>query len=402
MPAMPAAIPVNESERLQALRRYGLLDTPAEAAFEDLTYLASFICGTPISVISLIDADRQWFKSRVGMAPQETHRDLAFCAHAILEDGVFVVPDATKDQRFVGNPLVTGAPHIKFYAGSPIVTSDGLPLGTICVIDRVPRELTSGQLSALEALSRQVMAQIELRKRFSEIEDAYEKLEAIDQMKTQFVSMVSHELRTPLTSIRGGLQLALEGLDASAHVDEHALLRSALHSSERLIRLTNDILDMSKFEAGRMQLRLISSRLEPLVDLAVNAVEHMPGPRVPVERDFAAGLPEVTVDPDRIVQALVNLLSNAMKFSPAGASVRVSARAERGGVLCTVTDHGSGLTSGEQARLFEPFVQLDAGTKAGGTGLGLVITRHIIEQHGGTLTVTSALGHGSSFSFWVP
>ena len=401
MPAMPAAIPVNESERLQALRRYGLLDTPAEQAFEDLTQLASFICGTPISVISLIDADRQWFKSRIGLAPQETHRDLAFCAHAILEDGVFVVPDATKDGRFVTNPLVTGDPNIKFYAGSPIVTSDGMPLGTICVIDSVPRELTAGQLSALEALSRQVMAQIELRKRFSEIEDAYQKLEALDQMKSQFVSMVSHELRTPLTSIRGGLQLALEGIDATSHKDEHALLNAALHSSERLIRLTNDILDMSKFEAGKMQLRLIRTRFEPLVDVAISAVGNMPGRNVKIERDIAPNLPDVTVDPDRIVQALVNFLSNAIKFSPPDASVRVSARAERGGVLCTVTDHGAGMTREERERLFQPFVQLESGLKAGGTGLGLVITSHIIEQHGGTISVDTAPGKGSSFSFWV-
>ena len=402
MPAVAAAIPANESERLAALRRYGLLDTPAEAAFEDLTQLAGFICGTPISVISLIDADRQWFKSRIGLEVQETHRDLAFCAHAILQDGVFVVPDASKDRRFVTNPLVTGDPNIKFYAGSPIVTSDGMPLGTICVIDRVPRELTEGQRSALEALSRQAMAQIELRKRYSEIEDAYEKLEALDHMKSQFVSMVSHELRTPLTAIRGGLQLALEGIDASAYEDEHALLRAALHSSERLIRLTNDILDMSKFEAGRMQLNPIPTPFAPLVDVAVSAVGHMPGPRVPVDRDLPDDLPTVTVDPDRIVQVLVNLLSNAKKFAPAGTSVRISARADRGGILCTVSDRGPGMTSEEREHLFQPFVQLAGGAKAGGTGLGLVISRHIMQQHGGTITVASTPGRGSEFSIWIP
>ena len=401
MPAVPAAIPSNESERLAALRRYGLLDTPAEAAFEDLTELAGFICGTPISVISLIDADRQWFKSHRGLKDAETHRDLAFCAHAILEDGVFIVPDATKDGRFVTNPLVTGDPNIRFYAGSPIVTSDGMPLGTICVIDRVPRELTPAQLTALEALSRQVMAQIELRKRYSEIEDAYAKLETIDRMKSEFVSMVSHELRTPLTSIRGGLQLVLQNIDPAQQEDEHALLNAALHSSERLIRLTNDILDMSKFEAGRMELRPIRTKFEPLIDVAVNAVGNLPG-GVTIERDIAPDLPDVTVDPDRIVQALVNFLSNAIKFSPAGGRVRISARPDRGGITCTVTDQGPGMTTEERERLFQPFVQLAGGAKVGGTGLGLVITRHIVEQHAGTVSVDSTPGRGSSFSIWIP
>lgn len=402
MSAVPAAIPSNESERLQALRRYGLLDTPAEQAFEDLTYLAGFICGTPMSVITLIDADRQWFKARIGIDDPETHRDLSFCAHAILEDGVFVIPDATKDQRFLGNPYVTDAPNIRFYAGSPIVTSDGMALGTLCVIDKKPRDLSPEQLSALQALSRQVMAQIELRKRHSDIEQAYERLEELDRIKSQFVSMVSHELRTPLTSIRGGLQLVLQSLAPSSFEDEHALLNAALHSSERLIRLTNDILDMSKAEAGKMQLRPIRTRFEPLVDLAINAVGHMPGRSVPVERDIAPDLPEVTVDPDRIVQALVNFLSNAIKFSPDGQSVKVSARSDRRGVTCTVSDRGAGMTTEEQDRLFQPFVQLQGGLKAGGTGLGLVITRHIIEQHNGTLSVESAPGKGTSFSFWVP
>jgi signal transduction histidine kinase len=401
MAAVPAAIPANESERLEALRRYGLLDTPAEQAFEDITQLASFVCGTPMSVLTLVDADRQWFKSRIGIDDPETHRDLSFCAHAILQDGVFVVPDAMKDIRFRGNPYVTDDPNIRFYAGSPIVTEEGLPIGTICVIDRVPRELSAAQLAALEALSRQAMAQIELRRRYSEIQDAYEKLEALDHMKSQFVSMVSHELRTPLTSIRGGLQLVLQTIDAKSHEDEHALLNAALHSSERLIRLTNDILDMSKFEAGKMELHRIRTRFEPLVELAINAVGHLPGRAVPIEREIATDLPDITVDPDRIVQALVNFLSNAIKFSPPGASVKISARAERGGVTCTITDRGAGMTVEERDRLFQPFVQLAGGVKAGGTGLGLVITRQIIDQHGGTLTVESTPGQGSSFSFWV-
>ena len=161
---MVVAKPANEAGRVAALEKYAILDTDAEQSFDDLTLLASFICETPMALISLVDEDRQWFKSRVGMDAKETTRDIAFCSTAILQADVFVVPDALKDDRFRDNPLVVSDPHIRFYAGAPLINEDGYALGTLCVVDRAPRELAPDQKEALKALSRLVLAQLEFRR----------------------------------------------------------------------------------------------------------------------------------------------------------------------------------------------------------------------------------------------
>jgi GAF domain-containing protein len=167
---MKAPIPDNEPERLRDLYEFEMLDTGAEKAFDDLTRLATYICKTPMAAISLIDSDRQWFKSRVEISESETSRDISFCSHTILHDGPFVVPNATKDERFADNPFVTNEFHLRFYAGSPLISNNGFNIGALCVIDTVPRELTDGQLAALRALSRQVVTQFELRRQIKNLE----------------------------------------------------------------------------------------------------------------------------------------------------------------------------------------------------------------------------------------
>jgi len=174
-----ASVPQNEKARLEALYEYQILDTLPEQAYDDITRLASTICGTPIALVSLVDRERQWFKSNVGLAVNETSRECSFCAHAIHHPELFLIPDATADARFADNPLVTAEPHIRFYGGAPLITHDGLELGTLCVIDVKPRRLTSEQEHALEALSRQVMAQLELRRKVQQLESAIESKEEI-------------------------------------------------------------------------------------------------------------------------------------------------------------------------------------------------------------------------------
>jgi GAF domain-containing protein len=171
MNTMTAPVPENEKKRLKVLWQYDVLDTVPEEVFDDLTELAARICEAPIALISLVDEKRQWFKAKVGVSLSETSRDISYCAYAITQSDLFIVPDATKDKRFANNPMVTSEPKIRFYAGAPLITPDGHALGTLCVIDKVPRELRPDQKQALRILARHVVSQLELRRRSRELGD---------------------------------------------------------------------------------------------------------------------------------------------------------------------------------------------------------------------------------------
>ena len=395
---------MDEAARLADLREYQILDTPPEEAFDELTQLASSITGAPIALITLVDSARQWFKSRVGMPDPETPRDISFCGHAILDRETFIVEDAREDARFAGNPNVTGGLGIRFYAGAPLETPGGHRIGTLCVIDRVPRALSPEHKRALEILGKQVISLFELRRAGLELREQRAHLASVSKLKDEFVSIVSHELRTPLTSIKGSLQLLAEG-EVDEPGEQQMLLRVAVSNADRLIRLINDILDVSKIEAGRLELKrgpvsprdLIAAALQNVAPIAAAA-------NVAVDCRSDADLPVLNVDSDRITQALVNLLSNAVKFAPPGSRVDVLARRSGHEIVFSVVDRGAGIPREKLGMLFQKFQQLDSSDarSAAGTGLGLVITKGIAEQHGGRITVTSTLGQGSTFSLHLP
>lgn len=658
----------DEVQRLRALAGQEILDTAPEPAYDDIVTLAAAICGTPISLVSFVDSERQWFKARHGIEVSETPRDVSFCAHAILGEDVFEVEDATLDARFATNALVTSAPHIRFYAGAPLLSPDGHGLGTVCVIDTVPRKLTSEQREALAALGRQATTLLELarlagaeqaakerhrvlteqlpgaayveplnassamyispqierltgyspdewtadpaffgvvlhpddrervlaaftrareelesvsaeyrivhrdgrtvwihdeaaiayddngeplyvqgymteiderkaiegrliqaRERYRALAEqlplvtyvddtaeqrviyispqieqlvgvsaeewlahpgAYasvlhpddrddvlartrscrqagfpfeyeyrmvtrrgdviwvrdaavpmgdpsnphqwqgyviditerkhaeeqreqllegersqnERLLELDRMKDVFVASVSHELRTPLTSIRGYLELVLDGEAGPLSGEQEEFLGIVNRNSDRLLALVGDLLDVAQVEAGTLSLACRPSDVGTLVADSIASAAAVAADRGLTLTFAVEEVPAIDLDCARLSQVLDNLLSNALKFTPRGGSVDVRVRSSGTQVVVEVADTGMGMSPFEQERLFERFYRTaSASTQAiPGTGLGLWISKAIVEAHGGEIGVESSPGRGTTFRIGLP
>ena len=398
---IPPSLPPDEARRLQALRGLCVLDTPSEERFDRIVRTAARLFGVPTALVSLLDEGRQWFKARVGLPASETPRDVSFCGHAILGAGTFVVPDAVHDARFHDNPLVLGAPFIRFYAGHPVRAPDGSRVGTLCLLDSRPRDFSDADRAALADLS----AWVELELDAITVRLARDALQAQERLKNEFVSTVSHELRTPLTSIRGSLGLLSGGVAGPLPAPVAEMVDIAHKNSERLIRLINDILDLDKMESGRMDLCLETAELAPLLAHAARAHHGYAGEYgVRVELVVDAPGARARVDADRLAQVLANLLSNAIKFSPRGEAVTLRLSRHAGRLRVQVEDRGPGVPDDFRARIFQKFAQADGSDtrKRGGTGLGLSIARALVERLGGTLDFTSAPGAGTTFAFELP
>jgi signal transduction histidine kinase len=393
---MRAPLPDNESARLEALRAYDVLDTPPEQAFDDMTRLAAQILGTPMAMVSLVDGDRQWYKSHHGTELTETPRDVAFCAHAILQPDLFVVPDAHADARFADNPLVDGEPQVRFYAGAPLVTPDGHALGTLCAVDRVPHELTEAQGEALRALARQTMVQLRLRR-------SLKQLQELEAMRDSLTHMIVHDLRTPLTSFLSGVQ-TLDVL-GELNAEQQEVVALTVGGGETLLSMINDLLDVSKMEDGSLTLERSELCPGDLADRAVLQVGYLAREKGLALDQQTADLPLFQGDEEKLVRTLVNLLGNAVKFTPAGGRVTVSVSADGDeAILFRVADTGEGIPKEAFSRIFEKFGQVET-RKSGrrmSTGLGLTFCKMVVEAHGGRIWVESEPGQGSTFAFVIP
>ena len=334
---MKAALHSAEEYRLAALRHYGILDTPREADFDDVVKMASKICGTPISVINLIDNGRQWFKAEVGLGVRETPIDSSICAHAILQPGLFIIPDTTLDPRFVDNPLVTGDPHLRFYAGALLETPEGFPLGTVCVLDYKPRELDETQKAFLRLMANQVMKQLELRRIIADERTARLHAEQLVEENATLIREGDHRVMNSLQLVQSVLSLQSRNataVETKAQLDMASKRVLAIATVHKQLHLTGS-LEAIDFDAFLHRLCESLKSTAPERICAINVTAE----NAKLRSDLASGMGMLVAE----------LLTNSFKHAYADGQhgiVAVNFRQTPDGWCLEVLDEGRGLPAG--------------------------------------------------------
>lgn len=376
-----AKIPDSEPERLKELYKYELLDTVYEREFDEIVSLASKICNVPISLITLVDMNRQWFKAKKGLEITETTRDISFCSHAILDDKMFEVKDAALDERFFDNPLVQEEPKIRYYGGMPLITTSGFRIGTLCVIDRIPRELDEEQTFALKVLSSQVMTMFELRARNKELSKVMDVLH-------RSMAIMAHDIRGPLSSLKSVIDFKNEGFFSEEEAQElDKLLPNQLDNT---LRLLNNIVDWTKLQITNAASDSGSFYIESLVDeIIAYAALQARAKNIRILNNVPEEL-TCNANKDGIEFVLRNLISNAMKFTENG-TISIDASADKMGCLLTVSDTGKGMPTD----IIESISKRTWSNKTSGThnekgsGMGLKLIYEYLTNLGGTITFSN-------------
>jgi signal transduction histidine kinase len=378
----------NEVERLRVLRSYGILDTAIEPAFDDITRIANYVCQTPISLISLVDEGRQWFKSEIGLGMRQTPLEQSICAHALLEHSFLEVPDTTKDSRFDCNPLVTGAPHVRFYAGALLRTPDGLPLGTVCVLDNKPRQLSAEQRDILAALGRQVMSQMEFRR-------ALLLSDRLQRNFSRLMAVAGHDLKQPLQvmvmaidRIRGKLT------DAKDRERLGIAVNAGMRMAEELDRLAETSVLQTGLGAPELKRFPVSEIFESIVH-SWHLHAEAKGLCLIVLPCHAL----IVSDPGMLRAIIGNLVGNAIKYTERG-RVLVGCRKRGNSLSIEVLDSGFGIPPEQLGAIFDAFHQVNPASE--GLGLGLSIVRRTAEALGHAIALKSDLARGSHFTVLVP
>ncbi|GAB2610204.1 sensor histidine kinase [Paractinoplanes abujensis] len=398
---MKAPLPDNETDRLAALYALDILDSEPEQDFDDIVALASNVCGTPMSLVTLLDTDRQWFKARVGTEKTETDRDNAFCAHAILGRDLMVVADATQDRRFADNPLVTGDPGIRFYAGAPLVTTDGFALGTLCVVDNEPRRLDIEQLQALRALARQVTSQMELRRHAVALANTTARLQELERRKDDLAALLGGDLRAPLRLISAYVEkLGKTGYHDAEMAD--LIGRATAGHIRGFLDLLHHLSTMAEAGFGTESLHMRQIDLTRITQRAVEAVRPIAATKQIWILNQAGGpaLP-IIADPVRLEQVLTHLLFAAVKYTPTGGRVRVGTEIEAGPA---VRLDDMDLPDGMRPELFPHLYYGAIANPANipGPDRGLAVAKKILDAHHATVALSDRPGDGTSLHVVFP
>lgn len=393
-------LPENESNRLKALQSYQILDTLPEEEYNEITQLAAIICDTPISMISLIDHKRQFIKASVGMEIGDTDRDIAFCSHSILNpDDIMIVPDSRHDERFHDNPFVIEEPKIIFYAGVPLVTSEGDALGALCVIDHIPRQLSAIQLEALSYLSKQTIRLFELRRANADLKVSQTRLKAYSEQMESFAYMASHDLKEPARMVNNFMQL-LEKKYA-AQLDEKAkkYIHFASDGAKRMTVLIDDLLAFARVNNETNTDEEVNTKylLNEVTAYLKGVIEEKNANIVYEE------LPVILASATGIKLLFRNLISNALKYQSVNKQsiVEISCEENNTHWQFVVKDNGIGIDSKNLETVFRLFKRLHSNEAFTGTGMGLAICKKIVENHGGNIWVESEEGKGSKFYFTI-
>jgi signal transduction histidine kinase len=398
-------LPTNEKERLEALYAYDILDTPAEKEYDDIARLASIICQTPITLITLIDKDRQWFKARVGVENTETPRDYAFCSHAILQNTLMQVPNALQDDRFHDNPYVSNGMQVRFYAGMPLTTSEGYNLGTLCVIDKVPRQLTEEQQFALQVLAKQVTEKIEMRLKNKKLDFQKELLQKQLDFQKRVFSLIAHDVRSPLISMHGIVHLFTDELISFEEAKSSAL--KIQKDIQNILNILDHILAWGKLQQSnnkinpRVETFNLKEYLLPIFESETHRAEQK---GVKFSYSIQNTSSNIQSDPFLLGSIIRNLLNNAIKFTPAGGKVFCEISQESQNLKIIVKDTGIGMSEEIQQNFWTGagIVSRKGTNNEQGSGTALQLLRTFIYLLGGKIYLESKENEGTTFTVFLP
>jgi signal transduction histidine kinase len=396
-----------EEQRLRALRRYEILDSPREVTFDRILTIVTSVLDVPGAAITFVDRDRSWYKAEIGMPYSGTPRSDNMCDSVLRQDGALIINDVNAAPRETVMPLVNAG--FRFYVGVPLTTADGIKLGTVCAVDVRPRELTESQSHLLAQLAEIVVDEMELRlaarklaESDAELRRLNQELETASRNKSSFLASMSHELRTPLNGILGASELLKQGLFGSLSPKQAEYINDIDASGKHLLRLIEDVLDLSRIEAGQTRLDQqtldVRMLMESCTVVVRGAVEAKSVRLViePPEPSFS-----ITADERRTTQVVCNLLSNALKFTPEHGSVLFKAWREGDEAVFLVQDDGPGVPPEFRDRIFEQFFRVNEDRE--GTGLGLPLAKQLVELQGGRVWLEcEPPATGARFYFTLP